>query len=104
MSGSVTDHDPAAVTVYRAIGPLSDIPASEHVLTITNGDPGLNGRTIVVPFKPNEKRTINLKAWMTLGSNTIDFLGEGLQDARATVLLSDGGNTRASFAVRLQQR
>jgi hypothetical protein len=60
--GSVTDFDPVMVRVYGASGPtteaLSDVPATEHVQTIANGNLGLshlhidvNGRMLVLPLK-----------------------------------------------------
>ena len=66
--GLMTTFDPAFVTVYRQGGPeastLSDIPAAEHLLTVTNGTPGLgkldirvNARTIALPLKDGETRT-----------------------------------------------
>lgn len=112
MVGDVNDFDPELITVYGTRGvktePL-DVPSSEYVLTVTNSDPGLealdiqvNGRAYVLTLKANETRTLNLKAWMTLNSNTLSFAGEGLADAQASVVLKDavsGGVNRDSMRI-----
>ena len=50
--GSVTDFDPVMLTVYGMRGPsteaLSVVPATEDVLTIANGNPGLTNLHIDV--------------------------------------------------------
>jgi hypothetical protein len=50
--GSVTDFDPVMLTVYGMRGPsteaLSVAPATEDVLTIANGNPGLTNLHIDV--------------------------------------------------------
>ena len=88
--------------------PLPAVPASEHVVRITNGNPGLdhllvsvNGRTMDVALKSGETRTVNLVIpGMSLSSNTVGFTGQGAPDARATVLLADGGSTRKAAGPR----
>jgi hypothetical protein len=100
--GNVTDFDPALAAVYGTNGPktpaLTDVPPAENVLAISNGDPGLerltihvNDRALVVSLRRNEKRTINLKAFMRLTSNTLDFSGTGPSDAVAAVVVKDKG-------------
>jgi hypothetical protein len=86
--GLTTTSGPALVTVYGDGGPvagtLSGIPASEHVLTVTNGDPGLakltaeiNGKKVVIPLVSGDTWTANLEPWMTLPSNNVRFAGDG---------------------------
>jgi hypothetical protein len=100
MAGNVTDFDPALVTVYGAAGRKSDVipdvPAGENVLTVTNGQPGLerliihvNQRSVVVSLLANETRTINLSALMTLTSNSVSLSGEGPENSQASVLLKN---------------
>jgi hypothetical protein len=100
-AGNLTDFDPAILTVHGTGGPatetLSSVPASEHVLTVSNGDPGLdrlriqvNRQTLVLPLAPNETRTVNLQRWMTSADNTIEFLGEGSAEGQASIVLKDG--------------
>lgn len=76
--------------------PLSDVQGSEHVLTVTNGNPGLdrlrilvNQNTVVLPLKNGETRTLNLKAWMAPASNSIGFTGDGVANASASLVLKD---------------
>jgi hypothetical protein len=106
-AGLVTDFDPAFATVYGEGGPqaspLSDIPPGEHVLTVTNGKPGLvklyiqvNARSLVVDLTAGETRTLNLRAWMTLKSNTVGFSGDGPDGSQASVLLKDAATQRSS--------
>lgn len=115
MAGNVTDFDPEFVTVYGTGGPpaepLSGIPASESVLMIANGNPGLeklrisvNDKALVVPLKPNEKRILNLQARMTLEANTVEFSGEGPASASASVVLKDGTPGRHPCGRRGQPR
>jgi hypothetical protein len=98
--GLITDFDPVMLTVSgrgSEFQMLSDIPPSEHVVTITNGNPGLqhfivkvNGRVIGVSLSPNQKRTLNLSAWMKLAANSVGFSGEGPPGASAGIILQDG--------------
>jgi hypothetical protein len=99
MAGNVNDFDPEFVTVYGTGEPgaetLSGLPSSEHILTATNGHPGLeklhinvNGRTIDLELKAKETRTVNLKEWMRLNSNRIALSGEGPAGSLASVVLT----------------
>jgi hypothetical protein len=101
--GSLAAFDPAFLTVFGSGGPtaetLSDVPASEYVLSIANGDPGLkklhlnvNGNELVVALKSRESLTMNLKPWMPLDSNTVAFSGDGSPDAQALIVLKESGH------------
>jgi hypothetical protein len=77
---------------------LTDIPGAEHVLMISNGDPGLkrlnmhvNGRTVMVALKAGEKRILNLRTWMKLENNTLAFSGTGPENAVAAVAVKTDG-------------
>lgn len=96
--GLVATFDPAFVTVFgsgkAAPDTLQAIPGSEYVLSVANGDPGLNtltvrvnGRPLAFGLRAGETRTINLKTWMTRDSNTIEFSGAGRADSQASLLL-----------------
>jgi hypothetical protein len=86
------------VTVYAGVAGksdvISDVPASEHILTVTNGKLGLeelligvNGKTLVVRLRNNESRTLNLSSLMTRTSNSVSLEGRGPENAQASVLL-----------------
>jgi hypothetical protein len=101
-AGNVTTCDPALaeVTAHRAgaVQVFKDIPASEHVVTIMNGRPGLsdlrllvNGRHLVVQLRAGEERTIDIAGAMHAGSNTILAIGRGRRGASAELMVWDGG-------------
>jgi hypothetical protein len=101
-AGNVTTCDPALaeVTAHRAgaVQVFKDIPASEHVVTIMNGRPGLsdlrllvNGRHLVVQLRAGEERTIDIAGAMHAGSNTILAIGRGRRGGSAEVMIWDGG-------------
>jgi probable HAF family extracellular repeat protein len=114
VAGNQASLDPAFVTVYGSGGPvaapLSDVPSGEHVLTVTNGSPGLNElrilvnqTTVALPLKEGEARSLNLRAWMTFTSNSISFKGDGAANASASVVLRDATARSSRVRARLPE-
>jgi photosystem II stability/assembly factor-like uncharacterized protein len=103
-AGNVTDCDPVLVSVTVDKAPptpvtLADLPQAEHVLTITNGKPGLERLQLTVNGKPartvrlraGKSQTVDLKAAFKRGDgNTLMLTPVGALKATADVLVWDG--------------
>jgi photosystem II stability/assembly factor-like uncharacterized protein len=104
LAGNITDCDPVLVSVTVDKMPptpvtLTDLPQAEHVLTITNGKPGLQRLQVAVNGKPGrtirlragQRQTVDLKAAFKRGDgNTLVLTPVGPLKASADVLVWDG--------------
>ncbi|HWM94019.1 MAG TPA: hypothetical protein VN493_24890 [Thermoanaerobaculia bacterium] len=77
----------------------SDVPRAEHIVTITNGTPGLkkieivvNGKTFkVAGLKDGEETTVDIAPAMVDGdANQVDFQVKGKPGSYANVMIWDG--------------
>ncbi len=104
-AGNVTRCDPILAQIVKGKGrsheeSFAGLDAAEHVLMVTNGDPGLsrlevqvNGVTFRVRrLQDREIRTIDLsRAMLPGGHNAITLRSDGRRGAKASVLIWDGG-------------
>lgn len=105
MAGNRTVCDPILTDEARAFGkPVSHaypgIPPAEHVVTVANGDPGLQELSLEVNhhrfrmagLRPDETRTLDVAAAVTPGVNsTFVLTSHGRPGGHAAVLIWDGG-------------
>jgi len=103
-AGNVTNCDPIFTEEIRAAGkPVSHtypgVPAAEHRVTVTNGDPGLKKLEIEVnghrfqmkDLEPEEERTLDVASAVTPGvASTFVLTAHGRPGGQAAVLIWDG--------------
>jgi hypothetical protein len=102
--GNTRDCDPILTEEARSAGrPVSHaypgVPPAEHIVTVVNGDPGLekldvqvNGRLFrLTGLRPGEERSLDVAAAVIPGrSSTFLLTAEGRSGGRAAVLIRDG--------------
>jgi hypothetical protein len=98
LAGNVTNCDPILTTLIRERRPqvFYDVPGAEHLVTITNGDPGL--RTVLVTvhrdryrrkLAPGQSTTIDIgPSVQPTGSYTVKLRGRG--KGSADIMIWDG--------------
>jgi hypothetical protein len=103
VAGNVTICDPVIDLVIRERGEPANksytgLPAAEHFVTITNGDPGVqridvtvNGQTWkLTGLRDNEVRTLDVASAMVAGNNnTIRVKGYGRPGGQALIVIAD---------------
>jgi hypothetical protein len=104
LAGNVTECDPVLTEEARAVGKpvsqiLTEIPPEERVVTVLNGDPGLeiiqievNGRKFTVAgLSSGEERTIDVGSAIRSGMNsTITLTSRGKPGGAAAILIWEG--------------
>lgn len=104
VAGNVTNCDPVLTSLSAQKGKAGwqvypNVPSAEHVVRVTNGDPGLNRLVVVVNsqafslnhLQAGEVRTLDIAKAMQPGkANTIVLRGYGKTGASAEVLIWDG--------------
>jgi hypothetical protein len=100
-AGNVTTCDPVLALV-SAQGDSSrqtftDIPPSEHVISISNGSPGLrhlevrlNGRRFDVDLRAAQEQTLDIGSAMRTGANTLEVVAHGPRRGAAELMIWDG--------------
>ena len=86
--GLFTRFDPVLMSIdgTSSLQPesLTGVPSEEHILKISNGNPGLNsialsvdGHPLELTLSAGESRTLNLARWMRLSDNTVEISASG---------------------------
>jgi hypothetical protein len=102
VAGNVTVCDPVMTVVIRAAGKpetqrFTDIPRAEHLITVYNGDPGIqqlnvevNGESFrALRLAHGDERQLDVAAAMRDGDNTVTLTSTGRPGGEALVLISD---------------
>ncbi len=102
VAGNFTDCDPVLATVTARgttrIQKLTGLPQAEHVISLTNGKPGLTSLKIAVNghhytlarLKNNQRRHLDIAQAMRPGThNTITLTGTGKRGATGDILITD---------------
>lgn len=101
VAGNAIDCDPVYTTVTKLKQDNGNqtwvVPQAEHILTITNGDPGLrkmqvevNGVMFVVrKLEENEVEVLDVQSAMHRGDNTITLIPKGKKGETADVIIAD---------------
>jgi hypothetical protein len=95
-------------TGHTVVQSFDDIPKSEHLINVTNGDPGLKFVSIRINSKDFKRLklddsvsglNVDAASAMTDEKNTITFIGRGEPGAFANIVVGDASSpTRGSVA------
>lgn len=103
LAGNVALCDPILTVAIRSNGSSApqthaDVPRAEHVVTVTNGAPGINHLEILVNgkkfnvngLKDGEEKTIDVASAMIDGDNVVTLRATGTPGGSASVMIWDG--------------
>jgi hypothetical protein len=105
LAGNAKVCDPILTVVVRSNGSSApqtqaDVPLAEHVVTVTNGTPGVNHLEILVNgkklnvngLKDGEEKTVDIGSAMIEGNNVVTLRATGTPGGSASVMIWDGGS------------